>query len=138
MGIYGLTVWRLGVQNQGVSKVPPEGLGEGSVHAPLLGMWTASFLPSLCIVCLRCLCVHISPFYYARVLFYTRVSLVAQLVKNLPVNTGDVRDMDLIPGLGRSPGEGSGNPHSMLAWEISWTEKPARLQSVGLHRVGHD
>ena len=30
-------------------------------------------------------------------------------------------------------------PHSStLAWRIPWTEKPGRLQSVGLHRVGHD
>ena len=27
---------------------------------------------------------------------------------------------------------------SILAWEIPWTEKPGRLQSVGLQRVGHD
>ena len=27
------------------------------------------------------------------------------MVKNLPANAGDIRDMDLIPGLGRSPGE---------------------------------
>ena len=32
------------------------------------------------------------------------------LVKNLPSNVGDTQDMGLIPGLGRSPGEGSGNP----------------------------
>ena len=32
------------------------------------------------------------------------------MVKNLPANTGDVRDMGLIPGLGRSPGVGNGNP----------------------------
>ena len=32
------------------------------------------------------------------------------MVKNLPVNTGDIRGMDLIPGLGRSPGGGHGNP----------------------------
>ena len=31
-------------------------------------------------------------------------------VKNLPANAGDVRDMGLIPGLGRSPGEGHDNP----------------------------
>ena len=29
------------------------------------------------------------------------------MVKNLPADTGD---MDSIPGLGRSPGEGNGNP----------------------------
>ena len=28
---------------------------------------------------------------------------------------------------------------SILAWEISWTEEPGGgLQSIGLHRVGHD
>ena len=34
------------------------------------------------------------------------------MVKNLPVNAGDghKRDRDLIPGLGRSPGVGNGNP----------------------------
>ena len=31
-------------------------------------------------------------------------------VKNSPVNAGDIRDSGLIPGLGRSPGEGDGNP----------------------------
>ena len=31
-------------------------------------------------------------------------------VKNLPSNAGDIRDMGLIPGLGRSPGEGHGYP----------------------------
>ena len=29
--------------------------------------------------------------------------------KNLPANTGDIRDMGSIPGLGRSPGGGHGN-----------------------------
>ena len=32
------------------------------------------------------------------------------VVKNLPTNAGDIRDMGLTPGLGRSPGEGNGNP----------------------------
>ena len=30
------------------------------------------------------------------------------MVKTTPANAGDARDVDLIPGLGRSPGEGSG------------------------------
>ena len=30
-------------------------------------------------------------------------------VKNLPTNAGDIRDVGLIPGLGRSPGGGHGN-----------------------------
>ena len=32
------------------------------------------------------------------------------VVKNLPANAEDTRDKDLIPGLGRSPGVGNGNP----------------------------
>ena len=31
-------------------------------------------------------------------------------VKNLPTNAGDTRGLGLIPGSGRSPGEGNGNP----------------------------
>ena len=31
------------------------------------------------------------------------------VVKNLPANTGDSRDLGSIPGLGRSPGGGNGN-----------------------------
>ena len=32
------------------------------------------------------------------------------MVKNLPANTGDITDVGLIPGLGRSPEGGHGNP----------------------------
>ena len=32
------------------------------------------------------------------------------MVKNLPANAGDIRDVGSIPGLGRSPGGGHGNP----------------------------
>ena len=35
---------------------------------------------------------------------------MAQLVKNPPARAGDARDAGLIPGSGRSPGEGNGNP----------------------------
>ena len=38
---------------------------------------------------------------------WSRGFLGCSVVKNLPANTGDV---GLIPGLGRSPGEGNGNP----------------------------
>ena len=31
-------------------------------------------------------------------------------VKNLPAKAGDTRDVDSIPGSGRSPGVGNGNP----------------------------
>ena len=32
------------------------------------------------------------------------------MLKNLPAKAGDIKDVDLIPGLGRSPGGGHGNP----------------------------
>ena len=32
------------------------------------------------------------------------------VVKNLPANEGDAGDAGLIPGLGRDPGGGNGNP----------------------------
>ena len=33
-------------------------------------------------------------------------------------------DVGLIPGLGRSPGEGNGNHSSIFTWKIPWTEEP--------------
>ena len=35
---------------------------------------------------------------------------MALVVKNLPVSATDIKDMGSIPGLGRSPGVGQGNP----------------------------
>ena len=32
------------------------------------------------------------------------------MVKNLPANAGDAEDMSSVPGAGRSPGVGNGNP----------------------------
>ena len=61
----------------------------------------------------------------------------------------DEGDPGLIPGLGRSLGEGNGNPlqyyclenpmdSSTIAWKIPWTEELGRLQSMGSQRVRHD
>ena len=44
------------------------------------------------------------------------------VVKNPPANEGDAGDTGSIPALGRSPGEGNGNPLQYFAWEIPWTE----------------
>ena len=41
------------------------------------------------------------------------------MVKNPPANAGNVRDAGLIPGWGRSPGEGYGN-----SLQCSWLENP--------------
>ena len=49
-------------------------------------------------------------------------SLVAHLVKNLPANAGDARNTVSIPGSGRSPVEGNGNPlqYSYLENPMDW------------------
>ena len=39
-----------------------------------------------------------------------QASQVALVVKNPYANAGDIRDSGSVPGLGRSPGEGHGNP----------------------------
>ena len=43
------------------------------------------------------------------------------------------------PWVGKIPlEEGMATHPSILAWRIPWTEEPGELQSMGLHRVGHD
>ena len=44
-------------------------------------------------------------------------------------------DLGTIPGSGRSPGEGHGNPLIILAWRIPWTEEPGGIQSMGSQRI---
>ena len=64
------------------------------------------------------------------------LSLVAQLVKNLPAMQ---EDLGLIPGLERSLGwedpveKGEATHSSILAWRITWS-----VLSTGLQRVRHD
>ena len=66
---------------------------------------------------------------------------MAQMVKNLPAMPG------LIPGLGRSPGEGNDNllQYSCLensmdrgAWLVTVAEEPGWLQSMESQRVRHN
>ena len=46
----------------------------------------------------------------------SKASHMALVITNSPANAGDIRDAGSIPGLGRSPGGGHGNPlqHSCL------------------------
>ena len=59
-------------------------------------------------------------------------------LKNPSANAGDARDASLIPGPGRSLGEGNGNHSSILAWEIPRTEEPGGYSAWGNKRIGHD
>ena len=59
------------------------------------------------------------------------------MVKNLPVNGGDVEIWAQSLG-GKDPLEWEmATCSSTLAWRIPWTEEPGGLQSMGPQRVGH-
>ena len=47
-------------------------------------------------------------------------------------------DLGSIPGLGRSPGEGNGNPLQYPCLENPMDGEAGRLQFMGSQRVGHD
>ena len=47
-------------------------------------------------------------------------------------------DPSSVPGLGKSAGEGNGNPLQYLAWKIPWTKESGGLQSMVSQRVGQD
>jgi len=65
-------------------------------------------------------------------------SQVVLVAKNPAANARAVRNVGLIPGLGRSPRGGHGRPPQYFCLENSWTEEPGWIQSIGSHRVGHD
>ena len=67
-----------------------------------------------------------------------RDSQVVLVVKNLPANAEDIRDAGLIPGLGRSVGEGHDNALQYSCLENPMDEEPDGPQSIGSPRVGHD
>ena len=65
--------------------------------------------------------------------------------KESPCKAGAVGDAGLIPGWGRSSEESVATHSSILSWnileisrEVSWTEEPHELQSIGLQRVRHN
>ena len=54
------------------------------------------------------------------------------MVKNPAENAEDIRDVDLIPGLGESLNGGMATHSSTSCLEKrTWTEKPGELQSIG-------
>ena len=54
------------------------------------------------------------------------------MVKNLPANAGDIRDVGLIPEWGRFPLEEAMATHSsILTWKIAWTKEPTGYSSQG-------
>ena len=62
-----------------------------------------------------------------------RASQVALVVKNPPANAGDIRDLGSIPGLGKYPGGGLGNPLQYSCLEKSHGQRSL----VGYSPQGH-
>ena len=72
---------------------------------------------------------------FTEVWLFKGVSLVAQIVKNLPA----MREMQVQSLSQKDPLENEMASHSsILAWRIAWTEEPGGLQSMGSSRVGHN
>ena len=55
--------------------------------------------------------------------------------KEFSCQTGDARDVDSIPGSGRSPGDGNGNPLQCLCLENPMDRGAWQPQSMGSQRV---
>ena len=60
------------------------------------------------------------------------------VLKDLPAKAGDVTDVSLIPGSGRSPGGGHGNPLQYSCLENPMDRLPGGLQTEGSQRVRYD
>ena len=60
------------------------------------------------------------------------------VVKNLPANAGELREAGSIPGSGGSLEESMATHSGILAWRLSRTDEPGRLQSMGLQRIRQD
>ena len=60
------------------------------------------------------------------------------MVKNPPVNSGATGDVGLVSGLGRSPGEGNGNPLQYPCLENPMDRGAWQATVHGIARVGYD
>ena len=59
------------------------------------------------------------------------------VVKNPPANAGDAGDTGSIPGLGRSPEGGHGNPLQYSCLENPMARGTWQVESMGIQRVRH-
>ena len=64
--------------------------------------------------------------------------LYGGMVKNPPANAGDIRDRGSIPGSGRSPGGGHGNPFQYSCLENPMDRGAWQAIAHGVKKVGHD
>ena len=96
------------------SNLPGESQGQGSLVGGVVKSWT-----------------RLSNTHTHKALHWA--SQVARVAKNLPAKAGDMRDRGPIPGSGRSPGGGHGNP-----LQYSCPESPHGQRSLaGYSPWGH-
>ena len=77
--------------------------------------------------------------YKAQLCLYFIDSILLKCGSEVKASASNAGDLGSIPGLGRSPGEGNGNPLKYSCLENPMDgESHGRLQSTGLQRVGHD
>ena len=77
--------------------------------------------------------------HYSYLISFVWISLIiiwgfpgSSVVKNPPANVGNAGS---IPGLGRAPGEGNGDPLQYSCLENPWTEEAGGLQSMGSQKI---
>ena len=91
-------------------------LTTGRRYAPTHLFWEDGMEPASWQTTLETVCSNLCQIFsilangFRKFLKDTKTSQVALVVKNPPANAGDIRDAGSIPGSGRSPGEGNGNP----------------------------
>ena len=116
----------LAVNRQGQSR---RGLGRHGVPGMRRLSWAETpALQGPSWLCLHTVCpshfelgqppVHTMIFFIPHIYSSSGTSQVALMTKNPPANAGDKRYAGLIPGSGRSPGEGNGNPLQYFCWKI--------------------
>ena len=93
---------------------PPQDCGRGEFHPCLLLAKLLIVFSSLSVI------THLR-----------RASQAAPVAKNLPPYAGDIRGVGWIPGSGRSPGGGPGNPLWYSCPENPWTGEPEGLWASG-------
>ena len=60
------------------------------------------------------------------------------MVKNLPIMQGDIGDSSSIPGSGRLPGGGNGNPHQYSCLKNPMDRGSWRVTVQGVTKIGHN
>ena len=113
----------------------PQGRSPFSVHGSSFSLCSSVSFPTV-------LCWQ---FFQPLILYPGNMSQVALVVKNPSANAGDIRDVGLVPGSGRSPGGGHSNPlqyfcleHPMnrRAWRaiVHWVpQSQIRLKWLSTH-----